>query len=150
MKRWYFAYGMNTNIREMARRCPGAVCHGPVVLRDHKFVFRLHADVEHSPGRHVEGVLWELTPACEQALDMLEGYPHYYNKKEVIVESTQARLDGLTRFAAMVYYMNRQEGTEHPGSMYLSCLNEGYTDNGLNHYQLKQALVECEHNEKTS
>jgi len=150
MKRWYFAYGMNTNIREMARRCPGAVCYGPVVLPEHKFVFRLHADVEECPGHHVEGVLWELTPACEQALDMLEGYPHYYFKKQVVVESTQPKLDGMTKFVAMVYYMNRQEGTEHPGSMYLSCLNEGYADNGLNHYQIEQALAECERNEKAS
>lgn len=147
MRRWYFAYGMNTNLREMKLRCPAAVCWGPVVLPDHKFVFRLHADVEESPGRHVEGVLWELSEACEQALDRLEGFPHYYSKKQVIAEATKP-INGFTKFAAMVYYMNDQVVCEFPGSMYLSCVNEGYAENGLNYYQIEQALAECERNEK--
>jgi hypothetical protein len=143
MKKWYFAYGMNTNLREMARRCPDAVCHGAVVLQDHKFVFRRHADIEYSPGHHCEGVLWEITDPCEQALDFLEGYPHYYDKKDVIVESRQA-VNGMTKFVAMTYYMTEQKSMHLPGDIYLTCVREGYRDNGLNDYQINQALTECQ------
>ena len=39
----YFAYGMNTNLGEMARRCPGAVSLGHARLIDHVFRFAFHA-----------------------------------------------------------------------------------------------------------
>jgi gamma-glutamylcyclotransferase (GGCT)/AIG2-like uncharacterized protein YtfP len=29
----------------------------------------------------VHGILWELTDACEQALDRFEGFPSYYTKR---------------------------------------------------------------------
>lgn len=149
MKRWYFAYGMNTNIRGMKQRCPKAVCHGAAVLSDHKFVFRTHADIEVSPGNQVQGVLWAITEDCEQSLDMLEGYPYYYNKKEVILESQHA-VDGMTKFLAMVYYMNDQNDVASPGTLYLSSLLEGYEENSVDNRQIHMALAECQLNEKAN
>jgi hypothetical protein len=36
----YLAYGMNTNIDQMASRCPGSVSVGRVDIPDHRLVFR--------------------------------------------------------------------------------------------------------------
>ena len=140
--KYYFAYGMNTNLREMAYRCPNAECLGQVLLPNHKFVFRHHADIEPSSDNDVVGVLWRITPECERALDLLEGYPIYYEKKEVIVETFDNEdINGMTNFVAMVYYMTDQTTTYTPSKSYYDCLVEGYTANNISTEQLKYAIV---------
>ena len=56
----YFAYGMNTNLEQMARRCPGAVCLGAAWINNYQFEFRHHADIQKQPGAVCHGVLWEI------------------------------------------------------------------------------------------
>jgi gamma-glutamylcyclotransferase (GGCT)/AIG2-like uncharacterized protein YtfP len=146
MKRWYFGYGMNTNLDGMRQRCPKAICHGAAVLSNHKFVFRYHADIEECPGSQVHGVLWSITEDCERSLDMLEGYPYYYNKKEVIIESTHPLMN---KFVAMVYFMNDQNGVKLPSDLYLNSLLEGYKENSVDTSQIYNALKLCRANEKT-
>jgi gamma-glutamylcyclotransferase len=75
----YFAYGMNTNPGEMAHRCPGATSLGHARLINHAFRFAQHADVELTSDSFVDGVLWEINEQHLAALDLLEGYPHYYD-----------------------------------------------------------------------
>ena len=76
----YFAYGSNINLDQMAYRCPDARVIGPVVLEGYRLAFRGNASgngvatvVPHKGGK-VHGLLWEITPACEQTLDRYEGY----------------------------------------------------------------------------
>ena len=45
LKRYYFAYGMNTNIGEMTSRCPKAINLGRCTLKGFELKFRLHADI---------------------------------------------------------------------------------------------------------
>ena len=57
----YFAYGMNTNPRGMAQRCPGALSMGPARLIDRSFRFSTHADVVkvlilHALGTHLNNI----------------------------------------------------------------------------------------------
>ena len=139
--KYYFAYGMNTNLKEMAMRCPSAECVGQVILNDHKFVFRLHADIELSQGDSIVGVLWRITSQCEQALDMLEGYPYYYEKKEVVVETfAEEDINGMTHFVAMTYYMVDQRQKAMPNKSYYDCLVEGYNANNISTQQINQAI----------
>jgi hypothetical protein len=80
----YFAYGMNTNPGEMSRRCPGAVSMGHARLLDHSFRFSQHADVEPCEDSFVDGVLWDINQDHLQVLDLLEGYPHYYDLEPIM------------------------------------------------------------------
>ena len=123
MNKYYFAYGMNTNLTEMNSRCPNAVSLGRCVLPNFELKFRHHADIDLVPGSEMEGVLWEITPECEKALDRLEGYPHYYNKINVVLDDNTI---------AMAYIMNKKGKQEPPGLSYEKCLIEGYTSHGLN------------------
>lgn len=143
--RYYFAYGMNTNIGEMSYRCPGAVCVGPAKIKNYKLAFRTHADIERADGEVICGVLWKITDRCEQALDMLEGYPYYYDKQEFIVEIDKPK-SNQTHFVAMAYQMINQNGYNLPGQRYLDCLLEGYKDNNVNNTQIYSALECCEEN----
>jgi hypothetical protein len=130
MKRYYFAYGMNTNIGEMASRCPKAINLGRCTLTGFELKFRLHADIDEVVGSEMEGVLWDITEECEQALDRLEGYPFYYDKVEVVV-IPDTTVDNNTHICAMAYIMDTKGAEEAPSTGYEDCLIEGYTANGL-------------------
>lgn len=139
--KYYFAYGMNTNLKEMAARCSGAELVGQVILTKHKFVFRSHADIEPCEDSDVAGVLWRITPECEQSLDSLEGYPYYYEKKEVVVDTFDGEeISGMNHFIAMTYYMTKPVTESLPSAGYYNCLVEGYSDNNISIFQIKQAI----------
>jgi gamma-glutamylcyclotransferase (GGCT)/AIG2-like uncharacterized protein YtfP len=77
----YFAYGANINADDMAWRCPRARPVGVFELHNWQLELYCHATIEPKQGSSVHGILWELTPECEQALDRFEGYPSYYTKR---------------------------------------------------------------------
>jgi len=131
MKRYYFAYGMNTNIDEMSMRCPAAINLGRCTLKGFELKFRLHADIDQVVGSEMEGVLWDITEDCERALDRLEGYPYYYDKIEVIVDPVTP-VNKNSHVVAMAYTMTSKGPEQLPSTSYEDCLVEGYTANGLN------------------
>lgn len=142
MPKYYFAYGMNTNIDEMAVRCPNAVNLGKCVLNGFALKFRLHADIEQDPHSSIEGVLWKITDDCEFALDNLEGYPYYYNKIEVVVKPETLVNKHLTNVVAMAYTMTNKGELEPPSTRYSICLHSGYTANGLSTELLDECIQE--------
>ena len=131
--RLYFAYGMNTNPEEMSYRCPGAIALGKAILPGYRLEFKNFATIVPSPKEQVEGVLWAITEPDEQALDVLEGYPEFYDKKTVSVEHK----DQL--YIAMTYIMNPREHGFGPTDSYYSMVSEGYQQFGLSQQQLLEA-----------
>lgn len=123
----YFAYGMNTNLHSMASRCPKAKSLGYAILEDYRFRFAHHADVVPDLYNRVDGVLWELTEDCLRSLDRLEGYPFYYDRKLVTVESA----DTAIKHQAWVYYMQPGHADSDPSDSYVEMLLEGYTDHNV-------------------
>lgn len=132
----YFAYGMNTNPVEMARRCPAAKSLGHARLVNHSFRFAQHADVEPQSGSFVEGVLWEITEECLGALDQLEGYPLYYNRVTATVVH-QAR-----SYHALVYRMQPGQPDSEPTRGYYNLVVEGYRAHGVPTDQLENSVYE--------
>ena len=129
----YFAYGMNTNIEEMAYRCPGAVALGKAILLGYRLEFKSFATIVPSSNSSVEGVLWTITDSDESALDVLEGYPEFYDKKTVSVEHQDQS------YIAMTYIMGPREHGHAPSDGYYSMVSEGYQAFGLNQKQLLDA-----------
>lgn len=132
----YFAYGMNTNTQGMARRCPGAVAFGHARLLGHRFRFSGPADVQVDRGHYVDGVLWDITDDCLKALDQLEGYPHYYDRKWAQVEHEQGE------FRALVYHMQPGNRNSPPSSSYFNMVLEGYSEFGVPTDQLYKNVTE--------
>lgn len=130
----YFAYGMNTNLDQMATRCPTARCLGPAWIKDYEFVFRTHADIAQSPGSICYGVLWDITKKDLQALDRLEGFPYYYTRFRVRVNT------GDSFVYAITYQMTDQTYIQEPSSGYLEMVREGYQDNGVPTDQIDRAI----------
>jgi len=131
----YFSYGMNTNQEEMSYRCPTAVPMGRAVLPGYRFEFNSFATIVPNPKAsvEVEGVLWAITESDEWSLDMLEGYPEFYDKKTVSVEHKDQT------YIAMTYIMNPREQNHPPSDGYYSMVSQGYKQFGLRQQQLLEA-----------
>lgn len=132
------AYGMNTNIDQMAGRCPNSISIGRVDIPDYRLVFRGVADVVESPGDILQTVLWDITSRCEAALDILEGYPTFYTKKYLDVKI------GSKTHEAMIYHMiGDRLDYSHPSMSYQNMLEEGYQAHGLDLNQIYEAEGFC-------
>ena len=131
---FYFAYGMNTNRSSMTWRCPGAVAFGAARLLDHEFRFSHHADVVVSPGESVDGVLWLIDEDHLADLDILEGYPGYYNRAVLPVEY-QGNI-----VMAECYRMEPGNTDCGPGKGYLDMIFQGYQEHDIPNDQIWAAL----------
>ena len=132
---FYFAYGMSTNRSSMTWRCPGAISFGHARLLDHEFRFSHHADVVISPGESVDGVLWLIDEDHLAELDMLEGYPSYYDRAVLPVEY-QGNI-----IMAECYRMQPDNIDSRPSKGYLDMIFEGYQTYNIPNDQIWNALA---------
>jgi hypothetical protein len=137
MKSLYFAYGANTNLAAMARRCPKAKPLGMTSVKDYRLVFRGVADVEPCKGSILFGALWEITPQCERSLDAFEGFPTLYEKMYGVMP-----IKGVQQ-EIMIYTMTdpHGRGTGKPPATYEQTLREGYAHFGIPEYQIDEAIA---------
>ena len=126
----YFAYGANMNIESMAFRCPAARPVQTLCMRDWRLRFYSHATIEPCVGAEVAGVLWQITPECEVALDIFEGHPVYYTKRIW-------QQDGQEFF---FYEMQYPQGHSSPG--YIKDIARSYGVWQLPQHCLREALQE--------
>lgn len=135
----YASYGMNTNIEQMASRCPNAISIGRVDIPNHRLVFRGVADIEESLGDTLQTVMWDITDDCELALDMLEGFPTFYGKKYIDVTI------GNKIYKSMIYQMIAERLDYYsPSNYYQYLLEEGYKAHGLDVNQIYNAEGFCD------
>lgn len=130
MGRLYVAYGSNLNLSQMAARCPSACIYAKGVLNDWALVYRgsltnSHATIIKKEGSEVPVLIWEIQPSDEYRLDIYEGYPRYYLKKNIMVN-----IDGRLK-KAMVYIMNEHESPGRPSDQYVRTIWQGYIDNSM-------------------
>ena len=146
MRKLYIAYGSNLNLAQMAARCPSASVYAKGVLNNWELVFRgakrnSHATIERKSGSTVPVLVWEIQPIDEYRLDIYEGYPCYYFKKNIMVD-----IEGRKK-KAMVYIMDEQQLPGRPSASYVETIRQGYTDNDMDISILEKSLevnsIEC-------
>ena len=144
VKKLYIAYGSNLNLRQMEYRCRTAKVYGKGMLKDYRLLFKGSKDnayltIEPKAGEEVPVVIWEIQPIDERELDRYEGYPNFYEKKEIKVE-----LETGERVTAMVYIMtDKIKDRIHlnlPSKSYFEAVKEGYESFGFNLKYLHKAL----------
>ena len=129
---YYLAYGMNMNREAMEYRCPKAKPLGGFYLPDHRLMFRGVADIRRDRDSVLPVVAWEITHDCLRALDALEGYPHFYDRRKV---------NGVW----WIYDMNGNKNeTNRPSKSYYEMIAQGYEDFDLDDYHLRVALRDAE------
>lgn len=115
----YFAYGSNLNLRCLKRHAPRAVPVGAARLDGYTLVFRRFLDIAPQADAAVWGAVYDITPACERALDAYEDFPALYRKIAVRVD-----VGGEIR-EAMTYVMN-ETGVAPPALAYVTMVAQGY------------------------
>ena len=143
-KRIYGAYGSNLNLAQMHWRCLNARPLKVGTVNGYSLTFRRngYANIEPEEGGRVPVLLWEVTETDEAALDRYEGYPKFYTKVDLPVETG----DGTV--TAMFYVMTERYAVRatRPTEWYLQTLREGYRDNDLPleylETQVNKALIE--------
>lgn len=133
---YYFAYGMNSDPQQMRLRTGVPRAIGSASIQNHAFRFSTHADVYPKVGSETVGVLWSLNEQQLAQLDDREGYPYYYNRKIVDVES------GGKIYQAWMYYMVGEVVPYPPSDEYYAMLDRGYTHFAVPKYQIIHALAD--------
>ena len=87
-KRYYLAYGSNLNIPQMRHRCPTAKVVGTAEIRDYELLFKgsktgYYLTIEPKKGAKVPVAVWEVKQGDETNLDVYEGFPRFYYKKDM-------------------------------------------------------------------
>ncbi len=123
----YIAYGSNMSVGQMAYRCSDAKLIGTGYIEGARLEFYLHATVERSEIKtdRVPVAVWEIGAEDEQRLDLYEGYPSYYTKREWTVCMT----DG-SQIRGMIYLMLGCR-PQPPESYYYEGIRAAYEDLGL-------------------
>ena len=122
----YCAYGSNLNIEQMAYRCPNSrpVCKG--VLNNWELYFNLHADIRERAGTQTLVGVWDISDKDWKSLDYYEGYPNYYERKIVPVDTANGIKD------CVVYVMtewNKNRLDYHrPTAVYFHTIEVGFKD----------------------
>ena len=140
MKRYYLAYGSNLNVRQMKYRCPTAKIAGTAVIRDYELLYKgsktgSYLTIEKKKGGAVPVAVWEVTAADEHSLDIYEGYPNFYYKKnmKIRLSETGKMID------AFVYIMHEERRLGIPTPVYVSTCKFGYTICGFDFKYLDEA-----------
>lgn len=135
-KRYYLAYGSNTNIEQMRYRCPTARIIGTAEIKDYELLFKgsktgAYLTIEPKQGSSVPVAVWDVTPEDEKRLDCYEGYPTFYYKKELTVTIKGIKTGKLREREAFVYIMHEDRHLGVPSLMYMRVCVNGYEDFGL-------------------
>lgn len=146
MGKLYIAYGSNLNLAQMAARCPSARVYAKGILNDWEMVYRgaernSHATIKRKSGSTVPVLVWKIQSIDEYRLDIYEGYPRYYFKKNIMVD-----IEGRKK-KAMVYIMDDRQLPGRPSASYVETIRQGYIDNDMDISIFEKSLavnsIEC-------
>lgn len=138
--KYYLAYGSNLNRAQMFVRCPGAKPVGTAVINGYKLLFKgsqsgSYLPIEKDPKGKVPVAVWAINRDHEKALDLYEGYPTFYYKKNMRVT-----LDSGEDLDAFVYIMHEDRKVGVPSMRYMQVCTDGYRSFGFDKKYLQRAL----------
>ena len=135
----YVAYGSNLNKKQMSQRCPDAKVISTGMLNGWRLVYRgslsgSYLSIVEDPKAKTPVVLWSISKRDERMLDIYEGYPRFYTKEDIIVDTPDGEAWG------MVYIINKKAVPGRPSWLYVETCKQGYKDNGLDLKYLNESL----------
>ena len=143
-KKYYIAYGSNLNLKQMSRRCPTARPLGTAELDGWTLLFKgsktgSYLTIEPKEGSSVPVAVWEVSERDEHYLDIYEGYPNFYYKKELEITFTGILTKRKRTRTAFVYIMHEERPLGIPSNMYMQTCMEGYFNFGFQYETLWEA-----------
>lgn len=143
MKTYYLAYGSNLNVKQMKYRCPNAKRIGKATLNGYRLMFKgvegcAYLTIEKDENFEVPLGVWEVNEEDMKSLDIYEGYPNFYYRKEFQIELI--RDDGdKENIAGIAYIMWEKNKLGSPRDSYLQTCSEGYKSFGFDRKYLIDA-----------
>ena len=137
---FYLSYGSNCNFEQMAKRCPGAIKVGNVKLTGSRLALRRSFfTIIRDENVETECAVWKITSENIESLDRYEGYPVFYDKKQVML-----KMDDGKSIEALIYVMQPQYERDYtlPTRKYQRICRAGYADCQMDLKQLEDALEE--------
>ena len=144
-KRYYLAYGSNLNIPQMRHRCPTAKIIGTAEIKDYELLFKgsktgSYLTIEPKKGATVPVAVWEVKQGDEANLDIYEGAPRFYYKKDMQIKC-RYRKSGKTRtISAFVYIMHEDRQLGIPSAYYVNTCLDGYDSFGFDIEYIYKAI----------
>ena len=144
-KRYYIAYGSNLNILQMLTRCPDAKIVGTAELEGWQLLFKgsktgFYLTIEKEEFCTVPVAVWEISPSDEQALDIYEGYPHFYYKYDIELSVKSVQTKRKRKINAFAYIMKGDRPIGMPTRRYWETCNQGYRSFNFDPKFLEDAL----------
>jgi hypothetical protein len=149
-KRYYIAYGSNLSVEQMAYRCPDAKIVGTASLDGWKLLFKRFATIERQKDSRVPVLVWEISEQDEKNLDRYEGFPTFYDKKDLTLRVTTLDEKTLKELTAMVYIMDEKQPFRLPTLYYYDVLVKGYEQFGFDQTLLHKGLTDSVGTEYTT
>lgn len=130
-KRLYVAYGSNLNVEQMRLRCPSARIIGTAEIDDYELLFKgsltgSYLTIEKRKGYSVPVAIWEVQPRDEKNLDIYEGYPNFYYKKDMVLNIKGIKTGKIRRRKCFAYVMHEDRQLGVPSERYIRTCLEGY------------------------
>lgn len=144
MEKYYIAYGSNLNFKQMTTRCPTAMIAGTATLEDWTLLFKgsktgSYLTIEPQTGCQVPVAVWKITEIDERQLDIYEGFPSFYYKKQMTIKLASGR-----KIKAFAYIMRENRPLGIPSNEYVNTCLEGYRFFGFEKSIIDKALKETE------
>lgn len=144
MEKYYIAYGSNLNYIQMQIRCPKAKIMGTTMLEGWELLFKgsktgSYLTIEPKEGSKVPVAIWKITEEHERTLDLYEGFPNFYYKKEIEVTMNSGR-----KINAFAYIMHEERPIGLPSKDYVRTCHTGYEYFGFNKEFFHKAVEESE------
>ncbi|TFK30175.1 hypothetical protein FA15DRAFT_581583 [Coprinopsis marcescibilis] len=133
----YFGYGSNLWLDQMFRRCPDSKLRGLARLDDWKWIIseRGYANIVPSPGDIVYGLVFHLSQADEDKLDVYENVPIAYVKDYIPVSvnpdvpgNENDRYSGPRTEKVLIYIDHLRITESKPKKEYITRINRGIED----------------------
>jgi len=136
----YIAYGSNLNLEQMNYRCCGARVIGTGRIKNYTLVYRgsktgAYATIIPKIGKVVPVAVWEINAEHEKRLDIYEGFPTFYYKKNLWVT-----LNNGKRIRGTAYIMFDEAKVGKPSERYLEVCRQGYIDMGLDLRKFEESI----------
>ena len=148
VRRFYIAYGSNLNVPQMQMRCPHATILGTAILKDWELLFKgskagFYLTIEEHEGGSVPVAIWEVTESDEASLDLYEGFPSFYYKKEIHLQYKDIHTGKPNTVTAFAYIMHEDRPIGTPSDYYMDACLEGYDTFSFDRSVLMEAYNRC-------
>ena len=143
--KYYIAYGSNLNIRQMQFRCADARIIGTATIEGYRLLFKgsktgSYLTVEEAEGYEVPVAVWQISERDEKCLDIYEGFPDFYYKKEMKLRVKGIRTGKIYDRDCFVYIMHEERKIGMPSDFYVRVCAEGYRAFGFDIAKLIEAI----------